>query len=89
MLEEGMAVVLKDTYVAIMSESTNYGVTLKIGGDWELSLETVYGWIWVQFNPRPGIGSRITRAGGGGGGRICPPANSAPIKARITIFYGR
>ena len=36
-------------------------------------------------NPRPGMGSRITRTGRGGG-RICPPANSAPMKARITKF---
>ena len=33
------------------------------------------------LNPRPGIGSRITRKES-----TLPPANSAPMKARITKF---
>ena len=32
------------------------------------------------------MGSRITRTGRGGEGKICPPANSAPMNARITNF---
>ena len=41
-----------------------------------------------RFNPRPGMGSRITRTGRGQ--NLTPtPANSAPMKARITKFYGR
>ena len=41
----------------------------------------------VFINPRPGMGIRITLTGSLG--RICPPpppANSAPMKARITKF---
>ena len=38
------------------------------------------------FNPRPGMGFRITRLGRGWGQNLPPPANSAPMKARITKF---
>ena len=37
-----------------------------------------------RFNPRPGMGSRITRHGRGGQNLPPPPANPAPMKARIT-----
>ena len=39
---------------------------------------------WTGLNPRPGMGSRITRTGEGA--EYVPPANSAPMKTRDSIF---